>query len=165
MILTLFSQINGVFDTISYSKGASVLRMLENFMEEGDFLRGVSKFLVEYEFDNAITEQLFEQLQSITDLNITKIMDTWTRQKGFPVLTLSKSEDGDAYIVRSLFDCCRPKATSIQATQERFLADPEADETEPSDYGYKWEIPVTLIDSEGRTDQLWMHMEDETIDM
>ena len=46
-------------------------------------------------------------------------MDTWTRQKGYPVLTLSK-----------------PDANTYQVTQERFLTDPSAQETEPSPYDY-----------------------------
>jgi glutamyl aminopeptidase len=34
-------QINSVFDTISYSKGSSVIRMLESFMGSDDFKVGV----------------------------------------------------------------------------------------------------------------------------
>ena len=39
-------QINSVFDTISYSKGASVIRMLETFMGPEDFRKGIHNFLV-----------------------------------------------------------------------------------------------------------------------
>ncbi len=49
MFVSFFNtfQINGVFDTISYSKGASVLRMLDNvILEEGEFIAGISSFLV-----------------------------------------------------------------------------------------------------------------------
>ena len=48
-------QINGVFDTISYSKGASVLRMLDNvILEEGEFIAGISSFLVRQKSDARI---------------------------------------------------------------------------------------------------------------
>ena len=38
-------QITEIFDTISYAKGASVLRMLEQFMGEELFREGVHVFL------------------------------------------------------------------------------------------------------------------------
>ncbi len=68
-------QINGVFDTISYSKGASVLRMLEAFMGEGEFIAGVTNFLNKYEFDNAVTSDLFAELTAVSGegLDIAKV--------------------------------------------------------------------------------------------
>ncbi|CAG7716886.1 unnamed protein product, partial [Allacma fusca] len=46
-------QITEIFDTISYSKGASVIRMLENFMGPKNFQQGVSKFLKKFAYKNA----------------------------------------------------------------------------------------------------------------
>ena len=46
-------------------------------------------------------------------------MDTWTRQKGYPVLTMTKVDP-----------------STYQVTQQRFLTDPNAQETEPSPYNY-----------------------------
>ena len=43
-------EINAVFDSIAYSKGASVIRMMEDFMGEDDFRRGISNFLKKYSF-------------------------------------------------------------------------------------------------------------------
>ena len=48
-------EINSVFDTIAYSKGASVIRMMENFLGETDFRKGLTNFLTKYSFQNAIT--------------------------------------------------------------------------------------------------------------
>ena len=39
------NQITELFDKISYSKGASVIRMLENFMGAEEFRAGIHKFL------------------------------------------------------------------------------------------------------------------------
>ena len=77
-------------------------------------------------------------------------MNTWTRQKGYPVLTLVKN--GNEYVV----------------TQERFLTDPDAYliPDEPSDYNYEWEVPVTYISSTDSTRQLvWLAPEDASITM
>ncbi len=108
-------QITEIFDTISYSKGASVLRMLEDFMGKEFFRIGVSRFLEKYKsvsgvvahylayysffecvyflyfrYDNAVTADLWSELSKVAPggLNITRIMDTWTRQMGLPVLTV-----------------------------------------------------------------------------
>ena len=65
--------------------------MLENFMGEEMFRIGVTRFLRKYKFANAVTKDLWNELESISvefsnRLNITHIMDTWTRQMGFPVI-------------------------------------------------------------------------------
>ena len=75
-------------------------------------------------------------------------MSTWTRQKGYPVITLTKTDNG--YV----------------AEQQRFLIDPEAHSKPdtPSPFGYKWEVPLTLITSESEERQLvWMHKDGEKV--
>ena len=84
-------QITEIFDAISYSKGASVLRMLEDFMGAEEFRIGIKRFLKKHEYGNAVTADLWQELSSVSSkqLNISRIMDTWTRQMGYPVLTVS----------------------------------------------------------------------------
>ncbi|XP_015116430.1 glutamyl aminopeptidase isoform X1 [Diachasma alloeum] len=123
-------EITAIFDVITYSKGASVLRMLDNFVGSETFNWGVTTYLNQFEYSNAETADLFRILQTSAGnkINITAIMDTWTRQMGFPVVNVTR------------------KGTTFTLTQKRFLADPDAvyDPTE-SDYGYKWTIPITYI--------------------
>ena len=71
-------QINAVFDTISYSKGASVIRMMENFMGSTDFQLGIHNFLVKYSYKTAITQDLFDELAAVSseNLDITKVAST-----------------------------------------------------------------------------------------
>ena len=63
-------------------------RMLENFMGDEEFRIGIKRFLEKYKYANAVTKDLWKELESISSkqLNITHIMDTWTRQMGFPVI-------------------------------------------------------------------------------
>ena len=83
-------QITEIFDSISYSKGASVLRMLENFMSPEKFRIGIKRFLSKFTYQNAVTSDLWETLSMVSNsLNISKIMDTWTRQMGYPLVTVS----------------------------------------------------------------------------
>lgn len=68
-------QINAVFDTISYSKGSSVIRMMDNFLGEDDFKAGITSFLIKYSFKNAITQDLFDELAAASseNLDVTKV--------------------------------------------------------------------------------------------
>ena len=67
-------QINAVFDTISYSKGSSVIRMMENFMGTEDFKAGIKKFLEDFSYKNAVTQDLFDALEAACDLEITEVI-------------------------------------------------------------------------------------------
>uniref|UniRef100_A0A672KUI2 Aminopeptidase n=1 Tax=Sinocyclocheilus grahami TaxID=75366 RepID=A0A672KUI2_SINGR len=67
-------QINEVFDTISYSKGASVLRMLSDFLTETVFTQGLQAV-------NGTGTSLPKSVQ--------EIMDRWVLQMGFPVVTIN----------------------------------------------------------------------------
>lgn len=68
--------------------------MLEDFMGEVAFSKAITNFLNKYKFSNAVTADLWKELQeTIEDKNIKvdKVMDTWTRQMGYPVLEVTKN--------------------------------------------------------------------------
>lgn len=149
-------QITAIFDRISYSKGASVLRMLESFMGEEEFRRGIANFLQRYAYKNAVTQNLWDELESVSsqNLKISRIMDTWTKQMGFPVLTVAPSHDG----------------SRVQVTQKRFLEDPDANssssENTESPFGYSWDIPVTYsTESDNTVKTAWFHYDTDSIEL
>ncbi len=53
-----------------------------------EFRIGIKRFLEEFKYKNAVTADLWRNLEAVSSqrLNITGIMDTWTRQMGYPVL-------------------------------------------------------------------------------
>lgn len=53
------SEIEAIFDTISYSKGASVLKMLEGFLCEDVLRNGLSDYLNSHAYGNADTNDLW----------------------------------------------------------------------------------------------------------
>nr|XP_054773505.1 glutamyl aminopeptidase-like [Lytechinus pictus] len=129
-------EINEIFDSIPYSKGASVIRMLNNFLGESVFRAGVSEFLKFYQYGTAVTDNLWDKLSEAaaadgTIIDVKRVMDTWTLQMGFPVVTMEKVEDGGSYF--------------LKGTQDWFLVDPNANKSADlygSPYGdYIWEIP------------------------
>ena len=62
--------------------------MLEQFLGPDDFRQGISNFLKAYKYSNAQTRDLWLELEKTSSkgYNVTKIMDTWTKQKGYPVV-------------------------------------------------------------------------------
>ncbi|XP_009930430.2 glutamyl aminopeptidase [Opisthocomus hoazin] len=116
------AEITSVFDGISYSKGASILRMLRDWITPDLFQKGCQAYLKNHHFQNAKTDQFWEALEEASNKPVKEVMDTWTRQMGYPVLEMGSN---------SVF------------TQKRFLLDPSANASYPdSDFGYKWNIPV-----------------------
>ncbi|WP_411016302.1 M1 family aminopeptidase, partial [Salmonella sp. s51884] len=47
------AEINEIFDRISYAKGASILRMLNNILSEDVFRSGLFRYLTHYSEGNA----------------------------------------------------------------------------------------------------------------
>lgn len=60
-------QITEIFDTISYSKGSSVLRMLEYAIGSDIFRDGVIDYISTHLYNNAKTQDLWDSLQKIYD--------------------------------------------------------------------------------------------------
>ncbi|XP_063040617.1 glutamyl aminopeptidase [Engraulis encrasicolus] len=119
------AEITSVFDSISYSKGASILRMLEDRLGKDTFRDGCRVYLKRFPFQNAKTSDFWQAMADNSGVAVADIMDTWTKQMGYPVLELSVA------------------GTTAKLTQKRFLLDPKADPTQPPvDLGYKWTIPV-----------------------
>ncbi len=86
------NEISEIFDAISYSKGSSIIRMLAAFLGEDDFRRGLHDYLKRHQYSNATTEDLWQALGEASGKPVKAIMDTWTKQGGYPVLTV---EGGD----------------------------------------------------------------------
>ncbi|KAL0979300.1 hypothetical protein UPYG_G00183370 [Umbra pygmaea] len=148
------TQIKEMFDTVSYNKGACVLHMLRHFMTDKVFQSGIVRYLRRYKYGNARNQDLWDSLANTCSeedfksgehcymgrqaaknaylyagehLDLTTMMNTWTLQKGVPLVTVTRQGS------RLLF------------TQERFLRT-----THPSDpawpslqKGYLWHIPLT----------------------
>jgi puromycin-sensitive aminopeptidase len=81
----------GMFDILTYQKGGSVLRMLEQFLGEETFRDGIRSYLQIHAYGNTVTGDLWDALESVSVHPVRTIMDTWILQGGHPVVTV---EDG-----------------------------------------------------------------------
>jgi len=135
-------QITEIFDSITYNKGASIIRMIEDFVGPAEFQKGVSDYLEEMKYMNADSDDLLRNLKKYTDLDISNIVNTFIRQKGIPVVTVKKI------------------GSTVELTQKRFLTDPssESKETVASEFNYKWSLPITYFSDANKTvNRAWFY--------
>lgn len=82
-----------MFDSITYSKGASILRMLETYLGEKVFQSGVQHYMREHKFSNATTGDLWNSLQAASQKPVSDIMYAWVHQPGYPVVEAIRKEN------------------------------------------------------------------------
>ena len=122
------AEVSQLFDAISYSKGGSVIRMLENFLGAEVFRGGLYRYLKGHEYGNARTQDLWAALEEESGLPVTSIMDSWVKQTGYPVLEVRADRRDDG--------------VQIELTQERFVYDRLLGDEEPNPE--VWQVPVSV---------------------
>ena len=122
------AEVSQLFDAISYSKGGSVLRMLENFLTPDVFQKGLYRYLKANEYGNARTQDLWAALEEESGLPVTSIMDSWVKQTGYPVLQIEADRRRDG--------------VKVSLSQERFVYDHLLGEEEPNPV--LWQVPVSV---------------------
>ncbi|XP_058533521.1 aminopeptidase Q isoform X2 [Ochotona princeps] len=93
------SEINELFDLFTYHKGASLARMLHNFLGERVFITALKSYLEAFSYSNAEQDDLWRHFQMaiedqstiVLPMTVKSIMDSWTHRSGFPVVTLNVS--------------------------------------------------------------------------
>ncbi|XP_028312600.1 endoplasmic reticulum aminopeptidase 2 [Gouania willdenowi] len=148
------TQIKEMFDTVSYDKGACILHMLRHFLSDNVFQSGIVRYLRKYSYSNAHNQDLWESLGNTCSeedftsgkhcyssgqaaksaylfagehLDLKAMMNTWTLQKGLPLVTVTR------------------KGRRLLLKQERFLRTvAPTDPLWPSlQDGFLWHIPLT----------------------
>ena len=84
----------GMFDVLTYEKGAAVLRMLEQYLGEEPFRLGVKHYLESHAFANAETTDLWDAIEESTGAPVRKLMDGWILQGGFPLVSVAATTSG-----------------------------------------------------------------------
>lgn len=100
-------EIRTIFDTISYSKGASVIHMLHEYLGKDDFRNGLQHYLQTHAYGNTDTIDLWKALEDTSGKPVRSFMHAWTTQPGFPLVTATVSEN------------------SVKLQQERFFLNPQ----------------------------------------
>ncbi|XP_052869863.1 aminopeptidase N [Anopheles cruzii] len=158
-------EIHEIFDKISYGKGATIIRMMDHFLTTDVFKRGLTNYLNYKKYQSANQDDLWEYLTNearrgaIFDehTSVKEIMDTWTLQTGFPVVSVRRDYETDSIVLRqsrfSLGSTARKNAVNgTHAAGDRVL----------------WWIPITyttLGESNFRETKpnIWMKAEETLV--
>ncbi len=97
-----------MFDVLTYEKGASVLRMLEQYLGPATFQAGVRAYLDRHAFGNTETEDLWNALGGVAELPVREVMDGWVFQAGYPLLT-ARREGGELVLRQTRFSYLPPQ--------------------------------------------------------
>ncbi|MDO8493387.1 MAG: M1 family aminopeptidase, partial [bacterium] len=96
------SEIREIFDAISYSKGASIIRMLADYIGENDFRKGLNIYLTKYKYGNATTEHLWDSFDQAIAVEgktsgkqVRKLMQKWTKTPGYPIVSVTRDKKGN----------------------------------------------------------------------
>ncbi|KAJ8285500.1 hypothetical protein GJAV_G00027510 [Gymnothorax javanicus] len=123
-------QVAEMFDSVSYEKGASLLHMLNSVLSEEKFQTGIIAYLNKYRHKNAGSEDLWNSLSQTAakSFSVSGTMKSWTRQKGFPLVTLQRN------------------GTRLKLSQERFLLSVDSSNS-TADHASDdlWHIPLSFI--------------------
>ena len=79
---------NGMFDVLTYQKGGSLLRMLEQYLGEEEFRKGINHYLGKHEYGNTETSDLWDAIEEVNPATpVRRLMDSWIWQPGYPLVT------------------------------------------------------------------------------
>lgn len=81
----------GMFDVLTYEKGASVLRMLEQYLGADAFRDGIRLYLRRHEYANAETTDLWDAIEESTGQPVRLLMDSWIFQAGYPLISVERN--------------------------------------------------------------------------
>jgi aminopeptidase N len=111
-------QANQAFDTITYSKGQAVIRMLENYVGADQFRAGVRNYIKAHAYGNTVTDDLWRELDKTSPRPVSQIAHDFTLQPGVPLVRVAPASGG------------------VRLTQERFAMDSTAKAP------LTWHVPV-----------------------
>jgi puromycin-sensitive aminopeptidase len=92
----------GMFDVLTYEKGAAVLRMLEQYLGPESFRTGISLYLRKHEYDNAETTDLWDAIEESSRQPVRALMDSWVFQPGYPLISV-RAERNDVVLSQQPF--------------------------------------------------------------
>ncbi|MBL8030016.1 MAG: M1 family metallopeptidase [Candidatus Doudnabacteria bacterium] len=117
-------EIGEIFDEVSYSKGASLIRMLADYLGEKNFRDGLRYYLKKHAYKNTRTTDLWDAFEAVSKRPVKSLMQNWTKKEGYPLLKVTE----------------RPKEIVLE--QSRFYIS----QISKRSYGDKtlWQIPISI---------------------
>jgi aminopeptidase N len=113
-----------IFDSITYVKGAALLRMLETYLGEDVFREGVRRYVRAHRYGSATTADLWHELSQASGRDVGALSAPWTEQPGYPIVMVERR--------------CTAGVARLTLAQERFVL--LGQKAQP----FLWKVPVIL---------------------
>ncbi|GAV01255.1 hypothetical protein RvY_11995-1 [Ramazzottius varieornatus] len=141
-VITL-SDIDDIFDAVTYTKGASILHMVKGTMGRDTFYSAIRKYVAEFRMKNVVHQDLFKHLSAepvpgTGSVDFNNALKTWVEESGYPVIKLTR--------LNGTGPDSATTGSQIRFQQTRFLMRTGA--TRASHFDRIWHIPLTLTSGE-----------------
>ncbi|MGJ9419429.1 M1 family metallopeptidase [Massilia sp. CMS3.1] len=117
-------QAAGAFDAITYEKGQGFLRMLEAYVGEDQFRKGIRAYMAKHQYSNTTTADLWAAIEKASGKPVGKLAADWTTQPGYPLISVSQA--------------CVDGKRQVSLAQEQFRLD------EPALDNRLWNVPLQV---------------------
>ncbi len=117
-------QARGAFNSVTYVKSQAFLRMLESYLGEDVFQRGMRAYIKQHQYSNTTSADLWRAMETASGKPVGKLARDWTTQPGFPLVTVAQS--------------CENGKRKVTLSQQQF----RSDRSEP--LKITWQIPVEM---------------------
>jgi aminopeptidase N len=118
-------QASQAFDAITYQKGESVIRMLEDYVGAEAWRNGVRAYMRTHAYKNTVSDDLWRAMEAAARKPVIQIAHDFTLQPGVPLIRVDSAT-------------CRGSSTQVELTQSQFSRD------QPGKAPLRWRVPVTL---------------------
>jgi aminopeptidase N len=116
-------QASQAFDEITYQKGEAVIRMLEAYVGEDAWRRGVRSYMREHAYGNTASNDLWRQVERAAAKPVTAIAHDFTLQPGVPLIRVGEP-------------VCKGGSMTVALSQGEFSRD------QPARKPLNWRVPV-----------------------
>jgi aminopeptidase N len=118
------AQAADAFDDITYEKGQAFLRMLEAYLGEDAFRKGIRAYMAKHQYSNTTSADLWMALEQASGKPVGKLASDWTTQPGFPLIKVEQA--------------CEDGKRKVTLSQQQFRLD------EPAKENRLWHVPLQV---------------------
>jgi aminopeptidase N/puromycin-sensitive aminopeptidase len=126
------AEINEMFDDIAYGKAGAVIGMVESWVGEETFRRGVQAYLAAHRYGNATSEDFWNAQTRVSGMPVDKVMQSFVEQPGVPLVTIGE-RDGNG--------------EKVTLAQRRFFLAASSGGSGGLDTNERWSIPICFKDA------------------
>lgn len=132
----------GAFNNVTYIKSQAFLRMLESYLGEEVFQRGMRAYIKQHQYSNTTSADLWSALEKASGKQVGKLARDWTTQPGFPLVKVTQS--------------CENGKRKVTLSQQQF----RSDRSEP--LKITWQIPVEMGEIGGKMEYVLLDTASKT---